>query len=103
MTGDCFSLLPSSVRKMTLRSCPRIREHNFCLVGDRCPLLEELCLSKTRVTSHDIKHIAARCADHSAAGIGQGGLQGSATGKRCEMDRLRPVSPFRHRDTAAVW
>ena len=60
VTGDCFSLLPASVRKVTLRSCPRIREHNFCLVGDRCPQLEELCLSKTRVTSHDIKHIAAR-------------------------------------------
>ncbi|KAF0301751.1 F-box/LRR-repeat protein 4 [Amphibalanus amphitrite] len=61
VTGDCFSLLPASVRKVTLRSCPRIREHNFCLVGDRCPQLEELCLSKTRVTSHDIKHIATRC------------------------------------------
>ncbi|XP_037077142.1 F-box/LRR-repeat protein 15-like [Pollicipes pollicipes] len=61
VTGDCFSLLPASVRKVTLRACPRIREHNFCLVGDRCAQLEELCLSQTRVTSHDIKHIAARC------------------------------------------
>ena len=62
MTGRCFSLLPASLRRLSVSGCAGLRSDSLRQVGSRCPQLRQLDVSAlSEVRAADLSAALAGC------------------------------------------